>query len=264
MANEETIRASVKNHYARAAKGGSSGGCGCGPSSCCGGENTSTASLKMGYSPAEIQVLPVGTDLGLGCGNPGAIAALKKGETVLDLGSGAGMDCLLAARAVGDEGRVIGVDMTPEMIYKARTNAARVGAKNVEFRLGEIEHLPLESNTADVIISNCVINLSTDKEAVWKEAFRVLKPGGRLAISDVVSTKPVPEEIRRDLTLWSCCAAGAQQLDELQSLLTEIGFANVAVRPVASSREMIKEWSDRRDVSEYFVSADIEAVKPSV
>jgi len=218
----------------------------------------------MGYSAAEIEVLPTGTDLGLGCGNPGAIAALKVGETVLDLGSGAGMDCLLASRAVGESGRVIGVDMTPEMIFKARTNAARVGASNVEFRLGEIEHIPLESNTADVIISNCVINLSTDKEAVWKEAFRVLKPGGRLAISDVVSTKPVPDEIRSDLRLWSCCAAGAQQQDDLERLLTDIGFADVAIKPVAGSRELIKEWSEHRDVSEYFVSANIEAIKPSI
>lgn len=264
VAKDNTIRRSVREHYARAAKSDFIvGACGCGPS--CGGPTTDitdTPSLKMGYSKAEIEVLPEGTDLGLGCGNPGAFAALKEGETVLDLGSGAGIDCLLAAQRVGDQGRVIGVDMTPEMIHKARANAARVGMTNIEFRLGEIEHLPVESGVADVIISNCVINLSPDKPAVYREAFRVLKSGGRLAISDVVATKPVPESIRSDLRLWSGCAAGALVKHELERLLGATGFKEVRITPHPGSEEMIKEWAPETPVGEYFVSANIEAVKP--
>lgn len=215
----------------------------------------------MGYSPADIEVLPEGVDLGLGCGNPGAIAAIKPGEVVLDLGSGAGMDCFLAAKKTGATGRVIGVDMTSEMIAKARINAARIGLGNVEFRLGEIERLPVEADSVDVIISNCVINLSPDKLAVWREAHRVLKPGGRVAIADVVARGPVPEGIRADVNLWSCCAAGAQSLNELRSTLAEAGFSRIDIRPREESRELIKEWSSNADVSDYFVSADIEAFK---
>ncbi len=256
MIQDELLRLSVKEHYKEAAV--KSSGCGCG----CSTPTADSPSLQIGYSPAEIQHLPEGTDLGLGCGNPGAIAKLRVGETVLDLGSGAGMDCILAARKVGEEGRVVGVDMTPEMVYKARTNVARVGLTNVEFRLGEIEHLPIEANFADVIISNCVINLSTEKEAVWREAFRVLKPGGRLAISDVAATKPVPEEIRHDVRLWSGCAAGASTIEELHRLLGDAGFVQVKVTPREESRKTIAEWAPDKGIGEYFVSCDIEAVKP--
>ena len=217
--------------------------------------------MQMGYSKAEIEVLPEGADLGLGCGNPGAIAALKPGETVLDLGSGAGIDCFLAARKVGATGRVIGFDMTPEMIFKARNNAAKVGLGNVEFRLGEIERLPIESSVGDVIISNCVINLSPDKPSVFREAYRVLKPGGRLAISDVVATRTVPQNIRADAELWSSCAAGALEIEELRDLLEEVGFSKVRIQPKLESSELIKEWTTNPEIADYFVSANIEAVK---
>jgi len=241
------VRLSVRRHYARAAASSNPGGCGCGSSGCCDQASGQSSSVKMGYSPADIEVLPEGVDLGLGCGNPGAIAAIKPGEVVLDLGSGAGMDCFLAAKKTGATGRVIGVDMTSEMIAKARINAARIGLGNVEFRLGEIER--------------GVINLSPDKLAVWREAHRVLKPGGRVAIADVVARGPVPEGIRADVNLWSCCAAGAQSLNELRSTLAEAGFSRIDIRPREESRELIKEWSSNADVSDYFVSADIEAFK---
>lgn len=260
--NKQNIRLNVRNHYARAATGPVSSGCGCSPvSSCCGGSANQSISLQMGYSKAEIEVLPEGADLGLGCGNPGAIAALKEGETVLDLGSGGGIDCFLAARKVGPNGRVIGFDMTPEMIFKARNNAAKAGMDNVEFRLGEIERLPIESGVGDVIISNCVINLSPDKPAVFREAFRVLKPGGRLAIADVVAIKPAPKEIRDDAGLWSSCAAGALEMEELETLLKEVGFGKVSIKPRLESRELIKEWTTNPEVAEYFISANIEAIK---
>jgi SAM-dependent methyltransferase len=173
----------------------------------------------MGYSKAELASLPEGADLGLGCGNPQALAAMCPGEVVVDLGSGAGIDCFLAAQQVGPTGRVIGVDMTHEMLAKARTNATRVGgAPNVEFRLGEIEHLPIADNTADVVISNCVINLAPDKEQVYREAFRVLKPGGRIAIADVVNTAPLPPELASDTTLLCTCLAGAATTRQMRRL----------------------------------------------
>ncbi len=263
---ESNIKNNVRQHYARAATGPTTSGCGCksSESSCCGpsnGKEEESISLMMGYSKAEIEVLPQGADLGLGCGNPGAIAGLQSGETVLDLGSGAGIDCFLAARKVGATGRVIGFDMTPEMIFKARNNASKVGLTNVEFRLGEIERLPIESGVGDVIISNCVINLSPDKPAVFREAYRVLKPGGRLAIADVVATQAVPENIRADAGLWSSCAGGALEIDELRSLLKEVGFAQIRIQPILESRELVKEWTDNAEIADYFVSANIEAVK---
>jgi SAM-dependent methyltransferase len=200
--------------------------------------------------------------MGLGCGNPQAIASLKPGEIVLDLGSGGGFDCFLAARAVGDTGRVIGVDMTPEMVSKARENAAKAGFKNVEFRLGEIEHLPAADNSVDVIISNCVINLSPEKHKVFDDAFRVLKPGGRLAVSDVVATAELPYEVKNDLALHAGCIAGASLIDEVDAMLRKSGFSDIRIEPKDESREFIRTWAPGRNVEDYVGSATIEARKP--
>jgi arsenite methyltransferase len=200
---------------------------------------------------------------GLGCGNPLALASLKPGETVVDLGCGGGFECFAAAGQVGDMGRVIGVDMTPDMIGKARANAEKIKAGNVEFRLGEIEHLPIADNTADIIISNCVINLAPDKLNVYREAFRVLKPGGRLAISDTMTTAPLPEEIKKDLGLWSCCISGAVTAEETKALLEEAGFTDIRITENKESRELAGSWTKNSGLSELgIVSAYIEAVKP--
>ena len=200
--------------------------------------------------------------MGLGCGNPKAIAALKRGEVVVDLGAGGGFDCFLAAQEVGTEGRVIGIDMTPEMLTKARGNAARGQYTQVEFRLGEIEHLPVANQSVDVIISNCVINLSPDKPQVFREAFRILKPGGRLAISDVVATAELPEEIRNDLALVAGCIGNAAGIDTLEEALESAGFADIRIQPKDASREFIKDWAPGRGVEDYVQSATIEAVRP--
>jgi len=210
----------------------------------------------------DVATVPAGANMGLGCGNPQAIAALKPGETVLDLGSGGGFDCFLAARQIGDHGRAIGVDMTPAMISKARANADQGGYHNVEFRLGEIENLPLADHSVDVIISNCVINLSPDKERVFKETFRVLKPGGRLAISDVVATAALPEAVRHDVTLYTGCMAGASLIDEIERMLTSAGFMDIRLKPRDESRSFIRDWAPGSRIEDYVVSATIEAVKP--
>jgi SAM-dependent methyltransferase len=212
--NAEEIRQAVRETYGKVAREGSENGCGCGcsPEGCGPGllaPTARSASEGMGYSKEEVDSVPDGADLGLGCGNPHGIAALKPGETVLDLGAGGGFDCFLAARQVGDSGRVIGVDMTPDMVSRARKNAEKGGYENVEFRLGEIERLPVADGSVDVILSNCVVNLSPAKSKVFEEAYRVLKPGGRLAISDIVATGPLSEAMKRDLELISGCVAGA-------------------------------------------------------
>ncbi len=262
--DSEKIRDAVRGRYGQVAQGG--GGC-CSIPNCCGGSAPDTPSPSqigqaLGYSPEELAAAPEGANLGLGCGNPQAIAQLKPGETVLDLGSGGGFDCFLAARQVGPEGRVIGVDMTPEMLSLARGNATKVGAANVEFRLGEIEHLPVADRSVDVIISNCVINLAADKRRVYAEALRVLKPGGRLAISDVVALSPLPAELARDLTLWASCAAGAMLKTDLESLLAELGFEDIRVEPVPGSREMIAQWAPGRGIEHYLASGRIQARRP--
>jgi len=262
---DSEIRESVRQRYGQIAKDGKEE-CGCAPSGCCSGPSTesqSTSSLKVGYSAAEVQAVPVGSNLGLGCGNPHAIAGLQPGETVVDLGSGAGFDSFLAAEQVGKNGRVIGVDMTPEMIAKAREYAGSEGYSNVEIRLGEIENLPVADQSVDVIISNCVINLSPDKRRVFQEAFRVLRPGGRLAISDVVATAQLPEEVRNDLGLYSSCIGGALTIPELESLLRESGFHDIRIQPKDESREFIREWAPGRNIEDYIVSAIIQAVKPT-
>ncbi|MGO9571319.1 MAG: arsenite methyltransferase [Desulfomonilaceae bacterium] len=260
------ITESVRKRYGEIANQGKAG-CGCAPSgSCCGGPfsaSPSTSSLQVGYSAEEVQSVPRGSDLGLGCGNPHAIAALQPGETVLDLGSGAGFDCFLAARHVGKTGRIIGVDMTPEMIEKAREHAKSEPYSNVEFRLGDIENIPASDASIDVIISNCVINLSPDKRNVFREAFRVLRPGGRLAISDVIATAPLPEAVRNDLALYSSCMGGALTIAELESMLCESGFHDIRIQPKDESREFIREWAPGHGVQEYVASAFIEAVKPT-
>ena len=254
-------RQQVRDAYGAIAR---SGGCGCGPS-CCTPSEQSVAELLsqgIGYSAEETAAVPDGANLGLGCGNPQAIANLKPGETVLDLGSGAGFDCFLAARAVGAAGRVIGVDMTPDMISKARANAAKGGYANVEFRLGEIEHLPVADGTIDVIISNCVINLSPDKARVFHDAFRALKPGGRLAISDIVLTAELPEDMQAEVALYTGCVAGAVSVQALTELIAAAGFGDIRIAPKDASREYISQWAPGRGVEHYIASASIEAVKP--
>jgi len=238
------VREVVRERYGRIAAEAPIEGC-CGGGSSCG----STSSLDIGYSEAELSQLPEGANLGLGCGNPQGIAALSPGETVLDLGSGGGIDCFLAARQVGDSGWVIGVDMTPQMLARARANAAKSGVRNVEFRLGEIEHLPVADESIDVILSNCVVNLSPDKSTVFREAFRVLKPGGRLAISDMVAQGPLPAKLREDLDSYTGCIGGAAEISEVEKMLSGAGFVNVRITPKAASRDLV-------------VSANIEARRP--
>ncbi len=229
---------------------------------CCGAEPKNSA--RMGYAAEELASVPEGANLGLGCGNPQVIAALRPGEVVIDLGSGAGFDCFLAARAVGPAGQVIGVDMTHEMLARARENAARMGAGNVSFRLGEIEHLPVADGTVDVVLSNCVINLVPDKAQVFREAFRVLKPGGRLAVSDVVNIAPLPERLAGDPALLCGCVAGAAPVASVEGWLHAAGFEGVAVTLRPESRELIEGWAPGSGVEAFVVSAAIEARKPGV
>jgi len=216
--------------------------------------------MAMGYSAEELAGAPEGADLGLGCGNPQAIAALRPGETVLDLGSGGGFDCFLAARRVGKSGKAIGVDMTPEMITKARANARKVEATNVEFRLGEIEHLPVADDSVDVILSNCVINLSPDKGAVFHEAFRVLKPGGRLAISDVVAVEDMPAELLANVEAMTGCVAGSAKIADLELMLRQAGFENVRIAARPESGAIIAQCLPGAE--DYVTSAIIEGRKP--
>jgi len=257
------IRTVVRKKYGEVAKSDATGCC-TPVSSCCGEPATPLENLGTltGYSQDELSLAPEGSHMGLGCGNPQAIAALKPGETVLDLGSGGGFDCFLAARQVGETGRVIGVDMTPEMVSKARENALKGDYSNVEFRLGEIEHIPAADGSIDVIISNCVINLSPNKLEVFKEAFRILKPGGRLAISDVVATAQLPPEFKDDLDLLSACVSGAATVMELTEMLQEAGFQDIEIQTKDESRELISHWVPGKNVQDYIVSATIEAVKP--
>jgi ubiquinone/menaquinone biosynthesis C-methylase UbiE len=217
----------------------------------------------MGYSEAELASVPDGANLGLGCGNPQTIAALRPGEVVIDLGSGAGFDCFLAARQVGQAGHVIGVDMTHEMLKKARENASKIGAQNVEFRLGELEHLPVPDNMADAILSNCVINLVPDKQQVFREAFRVLKPGGRLAISDVVNTTPLTPDLQEDAALLCGCIAGAAPVERIEAWLAQAGFIDVCVTPKPESRDLIETWAPGTGIENFVVSATVEARKPA-
>ncbi len=281
--DKEEIRKAVRESYGKIAKAGNNVS-GISPTiSCCGGPDTSpgtaptasccggspevtpeSLSALMGYSKQDLTSVPEGANMGLGCGNPVALASLQPGETVVDLGSGGGFDCFLAAKQVGDSGKVIGVDMTPDMLSRARENAKKIQAKNVEFRLGEIEHLPVADNSADIIMSNCVINLSPDKQKVYRDTFRILKPGGRLAISDIVATVPLPAEVQNDLALVSACVGGAATIDDTVDMLKEAGFEDIKITPKDESRKLISEWApgESKNVGDYVVSAYIEAVKP--
>jgi arsenite methyltransferase len=252
--SSETIRDEVRKRYGATARGEST----CGGDACC----TSTAASELGYSDADKAAAPAAANLGLGCGNPLAIASLREGHVVLDLGSGAGFDCFLAARAVGESGRVIGVDMTHEMLAKARENAVKNGFTNVEFRLGEIEALPVADNSVDVVISNCVINLSPEKPRVFREAFRVLKRGGRLAVADMVATASLPDEVKSDWSAYTGCMAGASQIGELEAMLRDAGFAEIWIAPKDASRSFIREWLPGKRIEDFLVSATIAGVKP--
>ena len=281
--DKEKIRKVVRNRYGNIAKSAavdsemsSTSSC-CGQSgpaisinpaaSCCDGSQFTPQQIAtlMGYSKEDLGSVVDGANLGLGCGNPVALASLKPGETVVDLGSGGGFDCFLAAKQVGETGRVIGVDMTPDMLSTARANAEKMKTKNVEFRLGEIENLPVADNTADIIMSNCVINLSPDKLKVYREAFRILKPGGRLAIADVVATAPLPAEIQDNLALVSACIGGAATIDDTKKMLQEAGFQDISIKPKDENRKLISQWvpGENKNAGDYVVSAYIEAVKPA-
>ena len=256
---EENVRKFVRQRYSQIAAdfdvGKDAGCCGTetGAGGCCGSGNEVALDLvSQIYNSSDIVDLPKAvTGLSLGCGDPVALAMLQPGQTVLDLGSGGGIDCFLAAKRVGEGGRVIGVDMTPEMVEKARANKARLGVENVEFRLGEIEHLPLGDETVDVIISNCVINLSTDKIQVFREAFRVLKPGGKIAVSDIVTNGPLPKAVKDDLSAWAGCVAGALDIQEYISSMQAAGFLGAQLTPV-----------DTEESSSAVFSAKITAQKP--
>jgi arsenite methyltransferase len=251
--SSETIRKEVRRRY-----GATAAGANCCSAECC----TATDAADLGYSDADKAAAPESANLGLGCGNPLAIASLQEGQVVLDLGSGAGFDCFLAARAVGSTGRVIGVDMTHEMLNKAHENAQKNGFTNVEFRFGEIEALPVADSSVDVIISNCVINLSPEKQRVFNEAFRVLKSRGRLAVADMVATAPLPDDVKADWAAYTGCMAGASQITDLEHMLKSSGFKEIRIAPKDSSRSFIREWLPAKKIEDYLVSATIEAIKP--
>ncbi len=250
----DDVRAVVREHYGNIARGANPG---CAPGCC---SSVGTAATILGYSADQTGAVPDGADLGLGCGNPTAIASLRDGEAVLDLGAGGGFDCFIAARQVGPRGRVIGVDMTADMVARARDNARKVNAANVEFRLGEIEHLPVADASVDAILSNCVINLSPDKPAVFREAFRVLRAGGRLAISDVVATGPIPAKLQDQAAALAGCIAGAAPLDDVRAMLAAAGFVDVEVKIAPRSAEIVGAWLP--GIERFVASATIEARKP--
>lgn len=266
--DSESIKKSVREHYASVARNESS--CCASPAvaatNCCGVADVETVGRIIGYSREEMAAVPEGANLGLGCGNPLALSDLKQGETVVDLGSGAGFDCFLAARKVGPTGRVIGVDMTPDMIEKARGNAKKAEASHVEFRLGEIEHLPVADGSADMIISNCVINLSTDKPQVFREALRVLKPGGRLMVSDLVLNRTLPRSVMESVAAYAGCISGAMLKEDYLLAMREAGFEDVAVLaesgyPIGS---MNPDTSELAALAEGLSEADVRAAADSV
>ncbi len=251
--DDRSQRAAVRSQYGSIATGTDSG--------CC-GDDSDEYMIDLGYDPDSVDAATAAANMGLGCGNPTAIAELESGETVLDLGSGGGFDCFLAAEEVGEEGEVVGVDMTPEMVDRAREIASDTGASNVEFRLGEIEHLPVADERVDVVLSNCVVNLSPEKEQVFEEAYRVLRSGGRLAITDVVQTASLPDGVASDLSAIASCVGDLETIDSLETMIRDAGFEGVTIEPKEESEQFISEWSPARDPSEYALSARIEARKP--
>ncbi len=269
---DEEIRKAVREGYGKIAVQGSS--C-CGPVNACGcGSPPQTVGKAIGYSDEELGAVPDGANLGLGCGNPIALASLKEGEVVLDLGSGAGFDCFLAVSKVGKSGRVIGVDMTPQMLEKARENASKGDYQNVEFRLGEIENLPVADDSVDVVISNCVINLSPDKDRVFQEAYRALKPGGRLMVSDIVLLKELPDAIKNSIPAYVGCIAGASTKEEYLATVTAAGFQEVEIVSEVSTRGMWDgtaaqvmadnlgtSWDITEELADTIVSLKVRAVK---
>jgi arsenite methyltransferase len=267
----EEKRTSIQERYATIALKTASGGCCAGGCNCDGsGSGTGTgselsdagaSSSVLGYSKDDIASVPQHANMGLGCGNPLALADVQAGEVVLDLGSGGGFDCFLARRKVGETGRVIGVDMTAEMIALARKNALEAGYTNVEFRLGEIEHLPVADSSVDLIISNCVVNLSLDKKQVFKEAYRVLKRGGRLAISDIVATAQLPEHIQQDLSMLAGCVSGAEHFKTIEQMLIEVGFTITRMEPKDSSKKILRSWAPDGNLQDYVASFIIHARK---
>ena len=263
LANDK-IRTTVREQYSKIANSENSG-C-CSPNtSCCNDTviDEKNTSIELGYTNRDVNNVPEGANMGLGCGNPQAIASLKSGETVLDLGSGGGFDCFLAAQEVGETGKIIGVDMTPDMVSKARSNAHKGGYKNIDFRLGEIENLPVADAIVDVIISNCVINLSPEKTQVFQESFRVLKPGGRLAISDVIAFAELPETVKNNVEAYTGCLAGASSIFEIEMMLKKAGFNAINIKPKDESKNFIQNWLPESNVEDYVVSATIEAFKPN-
>ena len=271
--DSETLREAVRARYRAIASGETTLNDGNKPESCCcspkdeqvqtGCCSTPDSQAKtLGYSADDIAAVPEGANLGLGCGNPVAIASLRSGQVVLDLGSGAGFDAFLAAREVGPNGRVIGVDMVSEMVAKARANARKGGYNHVEFRLGELEALPVADASVDVIISNCVINLCPDKRPVYREAFRVLKAGGRIAVSDVVAREELSDEVKKNLALYSGCLSGATLITDLENILAEAGFADVTIRPKGNSDEVITSWESKRGFEQKVFAAEVTARKP--
>ena len=259
----DEIRRSVRTTYGRIARSGNSC-CGSSTSPCCGPKASPTPPKlrELGYDEADIDAVPGTCSLGLGCGNPVALASLRDGETVLDLGSGGGFDCFLAARRVGAKGHVIGVDMTPEMVERARDNARTLEASNVDFRLGEIEHLPAADASVDVVMSNCVINLSPAKPDIFSEAFRVLKPGGRLAIADIVAIGPMPEELAQDKDMVSSCIGGASPIEDIKTWLLQAGFEDIRIAVREESGEFVSCCAPGRGLEAIVAAATIEASKP--
>jgi SAM-dependent methyltransferase len=255
----DDVRTLVRRRYGAIAEGASSG------AGCCGGPSSATEVLaQVGYSADQAAAIPDGANLGLGCGNPIAHAALRPGETVLDLGSGGGIDCFLAAREVGPDGRVIGVDMTPAMVERARANARRGGYANVEFRLGEIEHLPVPDGSVDAILSNCVVNLSPEKAQVFREAYRALRPGGRMLLSDLVWTRELPAETRHNVDLYCGCVAGASLKQDYLALIREAGFRDVEVVSEGSygvGVDELPEDSAEREAFASVASVKVRALK---